>query len=194
MQINRQLNLVQTCETASGTIHVHSEPLSREVWKSYFLVLSKTYSQLFSQGIHLIAGPSTVMNMLEHIARRDGVWVGPEGVEQGLLGEIRRLTNVVMANGAGWRTIPYEIARTQASLDQDAMEEIEGAIVFFICASGVLKGPKAREKLTVLLGMMEFQWQALNTSSNVTEYAASLPTSTRVEPTTATAPVSSLPR
>ena len=44
MKIDRRLNLVQPIETGSGTVYLHSVPLSREVWETYFLVLSKTYA------------------------------------------------------------------------------------------------------------------------------------------------------
>ena len=193
MRINRQLNLVQDFETDKGTLYLHSMPLSAEVWRNYFLVLTKTYSQLFAQGIHTIAGPAIARLMLEQIARADGVWEGVAGVQQGLLPEIRRLSNVLAPTGAGWDMVPYEVALQQGLIDTETAEEMEGALVFFICASAVLRGPKAREKLEILLGMIERLWGAQNTLLDVTAFRASLPTSTPAETIGAKMPVSSVP-
>lgn len=193
MRIGRPLNLVQEFETDSGTIYLHSMPLSVEVWRNYFLVLTKTYSQLFAQGIHTIAGPAIARLMLEQIAKIDGVWEGPSGVQQGLLAEIRRLSNVLAPTGAGWDMIPYETALQRGVIDPEAAEEMEGALVFFICASAVLRGPKAREKLEILLGMLERLWGAQSTSLDITAFRASLPTLTPAEIIGAKMPVSSVP-
>jgi hypothetical protein len=193
VRIGRPLNLVQEFETDSGTIYLHSMPLSVEVWRNYFLVLSKTYSQLFAQGIHTIAGPAIARLMLEQIAKIDGVWEGPAGVQQGLLAEIRRLSNVLAPTGAGWDMIPYETALQRGVIDPEAAEEMEGALVFFICASAVLRGPKAREKLEILLGMLERLWGAQSTSLDITAFRASLPTLTPAEIIGAKMPVSSVP-
>lgn len=193
MRIDRKLNLVQPIETETGTIHLHSMPLSREVWENYFLILSKTYSQLFAQGLHTISGPAVAGLMLRHIATQDGVWEGDAGVKNGLMPEIRRLTNIVLPTGAGWGTLPYEEALRRKMIDDDTATEAEGAIVFFICASAVLRGPKAKAKLGILLGMTESQWGAQYTSSDATAFGASLPTSTPVESSGEKRPASSVP-
>ena len=193
LKISRPLNLVQEFETDTGTIYLHSMPISVEVWRNYFLVLTKTYSQLFAQGIHTIAGPAIARLMLEQIARADGVWEGQAGVAQGLLPEIRRLSNVLAPTGAGWDMIPYEIAIQRGVIDSEAAEEMEGALVFFICASAVLRGPKAREKLEILLGMLERLWGAQSTSLDITAFRASLPTLTPAVSSGAKMPVSSVP-
>jgi hypothetical protein len=169
-------------------------PLSREVWETYFLVLSKTYAAFLSEGLTVIAGPIAGRLLLRRIAENMGVWGGSAGVEHGLLAEIRRLTNVVMPGTAGWETVPLEVAISRGTIDGDALAEIEGAIVFFICVSAVLRGPASREKLTLMLDGMKSLWGAQTTSSDVTEYAASLPTSTRAAVSAATPrPASSVP-
>jgi len=180
VKINRQLNLVQEVETDKGTLYLHSMPLSVEVWRNYFLVLSKTYAQLFAQGIHTIAGPVIARLMLERIARTDGVWEGPEGVEHGLLAEMRRLSNVLAPTGNGWDLVPYEVALQRGLIDADAAEEMEGALVFFICLSSVLRGPKMMERLEIQLTMLDRLWDARNTSLDIMAFHASLQTSTPV--------------
>lgn len=193
MEINRKLNLVQTIETDNGSVYLHSTPISREVWENYFLILSKTYSQLFAQGLHQISGPVVAGLMLKRLAQLDGVWDGSAGVEKGLLPEIRRLTNVVVATGAGWQTLPIDTALARGVIDQETMREAEGAIVFFICASAVLSGPQARKKLTIMRDMTEALWGAQHTSLDVTEWADSLPTSTPDDNTGAKTPALLVP-
>jgi hypothetical protein len=193
MKINRQLHLTQSIETDSGTIHIHSMPISVETWRNYFLILAKTYSQIFSQGLHTISGPIVAGLMLERLARADSVWDGPEGVQNGLLPEIRRLTNVIVPTGKGWETLPYEEALRRGLISGDDVEEVEGALVFFICASAVLRGPKQRRKLEILLGMVEYQWGARSSLLGLTEFAASLQTLTPDATIGEKRPESSLP-
>ena len=193
MQINRALNLVQTFETSAGTVHVHSTPISHEVWRDYFLILSKTYSQIFAQGLGVNVGPTTAGLLLEKIAKQDGVWDGDNGVNNGLMAEIRRGTNVVVASLQGWQTVPYVVALQNGIFDAESVEEMEGAIVFFICASALLRGSRMKQKLTILLGLMELQLGTQTTSLDSTAWAVSLPTSMPVESIGEMVPVSSIP-
>lgn len=194
MKIDRNLNLVQKVETDTGTIYVHSAPLPRVVWEEYFFVLSQTYSSIFMGGLGVATGPSMAALMLRKAAKDTGTWEGDGGVKVGLMGEIRRLTNVAVATPQGWQTIPFEEAISRQLLDEDSAAEVENALVFFICVSAVLRGPKSRSKLTVTLGMMKVLWDAQTTSLDAMAFASSLTTSTPSEPTTPKPkPVSSLP-
>jgi hypothetical protein len=193
MQIDRKLNLVQTFETNAGTVHVHSTPISHEVCRDYFLILRKTYAQMIAQGLFPAGGSSSASLMMERIAKLDNVWEGVDGVRDGLMAEIRRLTNVVVPSPQGWQPIPYEQALSQNMFDVEDVEEMEGAIVFFTCASLVFRGRRNSERLRMLLGVMEFQWHTRSTSSDSMAWAASLPISTPAVNTGATVPVSSLP-
>lgn len=179
MKINRRLNLVQPIETESGTIHLHSTPIALETWETYFLIISKTYAAIFAEGLQMHAGPTIAGLMLRRIAEANNMWDGPNGVRMGLLPEIRRLSNVVLPTGA----IPYEVALQQGLIDEDTVAEVEGAVIFFICASAVLRGPSTttQEKLRVTLGMMELMYGVRTTSLDCMAFAASLQTSTPAE-------------
>ena len=89
MIVNRRLNLVQPIDTATGTVYLHSVPISREVWESYFLVLAKTYAEIMKQGLTVIAGPPVARLLLKVVAQQIGAWEGENGVERGLLPELR---------------------------------------------------------------------------------------------------------
>lgn len=193
MKLDRNLNLTQKLETDSGACYIHSTPISRVEWEEYFYVLSQTYASLFMGGLGVSTGPTMAALMLRKVAKDQGVWDGEAGVQAGLMGAIRRLTNVVVATDQGWQTIPYEVAVSRRLLDEEAQAEVENALVFFICVSSVLRGPKSRPKLLVTLGMMRALWDAQTTPLDVTAFASSLTTSTPVAPITPSPRVSSLP-
>jgi hypothetical protein len=193
LKIDRNLNLAQKLETDSGACYVHSTPISRIEWEEYFYVLSQTYASLFMGGLGVSTGPTMAALMLRKIAKDQGVWEGDAGVEIGLMGAIRRLTNVVVATDQGWQTLPYEVAVSRGILDEETQAEVENAIVFFICVSSVLRGPKTRPKLQVTLGMMRALWDAQTTPLDVMAFASSLTTSTPVAPITPKPRASSLP-
>jgi hypothetical protein len=193
LKLDRNLNLTQKLETDSGACYIHSTPISRVEWEEYFYVLSQTYASLFMGGLGVSTGPTMAALMLRKVAKDQGVWDGEAGVQAGLMGAIRRLTNVVVATDQGWQTIPYEVAVSRRLLDEEAQAEVENALVFFICVSSVLRGPKSRPKLLVTLGMMRALWDAQTTPLDVTAFASSLTTSTPVAPITPSPRVSSLP-
>jgi hypothetical protein len=193
MKLDRRLFLVQTVKSENATYHLHSAPISMDVWKVYFEALSQVYTKMFMGGLAAATGPGTAVLMLEKWARANGEWDGPEGVRDGLLPELRRLTNVVLATPKGWETIPYEVAIIQGLIDEESQMEAENAIVFFICVSSVLRGPSSREKMGVILAVMSRLWDHAQISSlDIMEYCASLPISTQSAPSTPKA-VSSVP-
>lgn len=189
MKLDRKLNLVVPVEVDSGTIYVHSMPVTREVFEQYFLVISKTFSAIYSQGLHAAAGPRVAAMLLKSIAVDLGQWEGPGGVENGLMNEIRRLTNVVMPGSSGWTTVPYDTASAQGLLSDDDKSEIENAIVFFIVASAM---HKKKDLASILTGAGKL-WDSRIESLNCTEYARSLPISTETASTGATVAASSIP-
>ena len=193
MEISRRLCLVQPIETSAGTLWLHSMPISREVWETYFLVLAKTYAEFLKQGLTVIAGPPVARLLLRRVAELSGAWDGQMGVERGLLPEIRRLSNVILPGKAGWETMPFEQVIQQNIIDGDALAEAEGAVIFFTCVSAVLRGPAAREKLEIMLNGLASLWNAQITPLDVTGFLASLPISTPAENTGAKVTVSSIP-
>ena len=191
MKIDRKLNISIPVEIGEVTYYVYSTPISREVFERYFMVISKTFAALYSEGLSVIAGPRVAAMLLKDMARRMGVWEGPEGVEAGLMAEIYRLTNVFMPNpdGAGWKSMPFADVINRKLFDDDALSEIEGAIVFFMLASAM---HKKTEVAGILAGMASL-WGAEVTSSDFTEYRNSLPTLMTEDATTKKVKASSIP-
>lgn len=189
MKIDNKLNLVIPVSSENGDIYVHATPITRDVFEKYFLIISKTFAAIYGEGLGTVAGPRVASLMLKKIAVDAGEWDGPQGVNNGLMNEIRRLTNVVMASDNGWQTMQYQDAVNKQMIGQDDIDEIEGNIIFFICASAVHKRPL----IAGVLAMMSNLWGTQTTSLNCTEFGRSLPTLTEAENTGETAAVSSIP-
>lgn len=161
--------------TTRGTIHVHSTPISLEVFEQYFEVISLAHANLYRQGQAVYSGPRIAAMHLRRAADQLDV---RQSVDNGLMMEMQRLTNVaVVEEGKGWATVPYHEAKTW--LDEDDRSEVENAIAFFIINSAVM----LRSMISSILALMGSLWGAQTTYLSSTEYAASLPTSTPDEAT-----------
>jgi hypothetical protein len=180
MRLDRSLNLVLPLETDNGTVYVHSTPVSRDTFERHYLVVSKTFAAMYQEGLAALAGPRVAAMLLRDVAMNTrgqngspNAWEGSDGVELGLMAEIRRLTNLVMPSEKGWETIPFQDAISRKLLSPDDIADAESVIVFFICASAMHR----RATLEAFLTGAASLWGAQITSSTSTGYAASLPTS-----------------
>jgi len=142
MKIDRKLYLVipVTMEDESE-IFVHSTPISSDVYKNYWKVLSKTFALIGTGGFAAV-GPKVAFDMLQEVAtgitfqgpngQLMNAWEGPTGVQRGLLNEIRRLSNVIApVENSGWQAIPFDDAQSRSLINQEEYEEIEGKLIFF---------------------------------------------------------------
>ena len=186
MRINRKLNIVFPVDTEEhGTIHVHSTPISREVFERHFLVISKTFAALYAEGLTVLAGPRVAAMMLrrvaENTARGDGSneWNAVDGIERALMPEMRRLTNVLIPTPAGYEVLPYQEVVSRKMLDPDDVSEVEGVLAFFTVASSMHRA----DALVGILAGLNSLWAVQTTSQSCTEYRDSLLTSTQEEST-----------
>src|SRR5215471_10467200 len=134
VKLDRKLNLVLSVDTENGTIHVHSTPISREVFEDNFLAISRAFTAVYTNGLGPVTGPRVAALLLRDEAKKLGVW---EKTQQSLMHEIYRLTNIVAPGPNGWETLPFDVARKRGILDDDAASEVENCIVYFICASSI---------------------------------------------------------
>lgn len=182
MRIDKKLNLVVPVDADGGTVYVHSTPLSREVFEQYFMVISRTFADIYRQRLELVAGPRVAMMLLRRVAREQGVLDGPDGVDRVLIPEIRRLTTVAIPGDRGFEHYPLQDVIDRTLLSEEDIAEVEGVVTFFICASAMHR----RAELPIILDGMGSLWGAQTTSFSLTEYIASLPKSTEdmTSPTT----------
>ena len=170
MKIDSKLNLVVEIESETGTLFVHSTPIAREVFEKYFLVISKAYASIISEGLSFVSGPRVAALLLKKIAVDRGAWEGSDGVEVGLMAEIRRLSNVVMPTTSGWKTVPFQDAIDKQMISLDDIAEVEGLICFFICVSAMAR----RTEVAAILEKMSL-WGSQTTSLTSSIFADSLP-------------------
>jgi hypothetical protein len=177
--INRKLNLVIPIETDNhGKIWIHSVPLSREVFASNYMLLTRTLANLYNFGIGPAMAPRIAMLRLKDTAKDMDE---EKDISENLVQEIYRLTNVLMPNpdGGGWRTIPFSEVKMKKLVDEDSLLEVENAIVYFIVASSV----HLKSELPMAFQGLKAIWNAETTLLNVTQYGNSLMTSTQEEST-----------
>jgi hypothetical protein len=187
VEIDRKLNLVLTVERGDGSIlHVHSTPVRQAIFTQYYKIIAKTFSQIYSGGYGVTAAPRIAAMLLRDVAAEEG---SKEGVQNGLINEIHRLTNVLVLGNAGWETLPLEDALKRGLLDEDDASEVENAVVFFTVASAMHK----RTDLRGVLGAVQGIWGGRLVSSTCTVYASSLPMLIKAGTTGATVTASSIP-
>ena len=174
-RIDSKLNIVVPLPRDSGTIYIHSTPLSREVFETYYMVIAKSFSALFAENLNVVSGPRVAALVVKTIAKQMGVWEGAGGVQGGLFAEIRRLTNVLMPTEKnGLESFPFQALIDKKILDEDEIAEVESLIVFFILNSAMHR----KQYLPRILEGMCDLWAIQTTQLNATEYLASLRTST----------------
>lgn len=185
--INRHLNIVIPIVRVDETkLYIHATPIRPETFEMYHLVMAKTFSAFAHNGLDPMSGPSVAAMILRDVAkstmRAPGVdwWEGNDGVggASGLMAEIRRLSNVLVATEEkGWTTIPMQNAIDQKLMDEDEKLEVINLLSFFTVVS--LVAPRV-DRPRLVKGMAVV-YELQTTSLNCTEFANSLKTSTPEE-------------
>lgn len=170
MKINKNLHFVVPAESDEENVFFHSSPILLETFKRYHFVMAATFNRILAGGLELV-GPKIAAMTLEEIARETGRWEGKEGVENGLMEEITRLTNVLCLTEKGWEALPVKIAIEREFVDEMDWQEAKQRIVFFMLVCAMTRAAVMRD----LLNMTNDSWQTQTVSQTCTEFAASLP-------------------
>lgn len=178
MQINRDLNLVIPIEQDGGaTAYVYSIPISVSVFERYYMVFARAFNMIYTGGLGITSGPRVAAMIVKDTAKTLGVWDGPEGVERGLIQEIRRLTSVLVLTEKGWGPIPLHEAIANGSLNDRDASEVENAIVFFTVSWHMNRWEDRKkgteDKPSMLESAMKI-WGGRLESSSYSEFCASL--------------------
>lgn len=202
MEIDRRCNLVLTLDRKVGEekdpetgrmrpvmkpyAHVHHTPIDEATYESHFWVLHKAVATMYTERMTPAIASRIGLLTLRRVAKEIGP-VAQAEVEKGLLPEIWRRTNVLMAGERGYEMLPFEeAART---MDPDDAREVRNYITFFTAASWF----HWRQEKTDAFFPAMIDSGAQIVSSDCTEYLASLQTSMPAAPSGATAPLSSIP-
>ena len=176
-KLNEKMHMVIPVYDSDGTIYayIHNEPISREMFEAYFLILAKTFAAIHTEGLGEVAGPRVSAMFLKRIAERNE----DETAASSLMNEIRRLTNVLYRTPTGWEQIPYQDCISSNLIDEDDVSEVENAIVFFTCTWHMHRKSVVKE---VLPGAAKL-WGALISSLSVSAFQDSLRVSKKEEST-----------
>lgn len=174
MKIDRRLNLVLEVTREDGsTIYVHHTPISKEVYEANFMFITRVLVSMYAQGLPLgscmLVAMLQMKKLAEQMDQASNTKPTVAALENNLLPEIWRLTNVVMPGDRGWTTLPFEMAAK--TMDPEDLAEVQNNICFFTAASWV--HPR-RERKSLYEGLDSVMQTV---SLNCTEFAASLPTS-----------------
>lgn len=187
MKIDKRLNLVIPIFDESPkpkiVCYVHSTPISEETFDAFWEPIGITFNRIYSGGLGVPAGARLADKMLRKVSLELGVWEGASGVQNGLINEIHRLTNVLITGPAGWQMVPYHDAVQKQVIDKRDAAGIEAALVFFTVASTMHR----RNDLTGILELAGSLWGLQIESRNCTELMSYLRTSTAAENSGATA-------
>jgi hypothetical protein len=155
--------------------YTHSTPLSKETVEKYCVQLGQVFNTVMTGGLGFAAGPAMAMRIMKNSAKSMNIWDGDDGVEKGVIQEMRRLTSVIVPKKeGGWQPVPLQVAVDQKHLSEDDQEEAENQILFFICGYASLQRHMRKDILESAAGICGGHLSSLNS----TEYAASLKTST----------------
>lgn len=193
LKISENLNLILPIERASDgrKMYVHAMPVSREVFDTYFLVIGQTFTMITAGKLGIVSGPRLAWRLLRKAAMDLGQWEGADGVEQGFMGEVIRMANLVappavaapappgMNGYGGWEPIPLENALNQGMLDEEDRDMVLNALAFFTVSSLMLPRRMNGEdfRKDYLVGASKL-WAAQTSSSGLMDFVASLRTST----------------
>ncbi len=173
MKIDKKLNLVIPIQTEAGELWLHSTPIALETFKLYYRTISKAYSEIFSEGVKYAAtsGPRVAAMEIERVSRETNTWDGPAGVEQGLINEIIRLTNVFMPTDKGWSMVPLDDAIRNGMLSESDREEVVNAIAFFTLFCSM----ENKSSVETFMGWISQRWGGRLDALSCTEFQSSLP-------------------
>jgi len=175
--INKRLNLVVSTEVSIGPIRIHSVPVSRDVFETFYEELGEVFTKSFgeSSSAHMaLSAPQLAYAALKKSSRAKGTW---DTVKSGLINEIVRLSNVVFIGDKGWESLPMDIAVKRGILDEDAESEVLSALIFFTAITFVSPKNMAQGFLDMASALRS--WEL--TSFNFTEFKNGLPTLTEEE-------------
>lgn len=172
IELKKNLNLMIPLDGA----YIHSTPVSIQVFEDNFLVLSKTFANMFANGLGAIAGPRVAYLMLKQTAQEMGVW---DKVNREFVQEMIRLSNAAVATPKGYKQVPLHTAIEKQLIGEDDVRDIMGQLSFFTLV-WLMNKPNQVEPIMNVVGGL---WESQITSLNFTEFVNSLTTSTEIENT-----------
>lgn len=180
MDINESLNLVVP---VTDTINAYHTPISREVYQANFRILGQAKAAIYAQGLPYAAGVGPLQAALT--LREEGELLAQARGKEGdsgagaFLKEIDRLTTILVPGSSGYDMVPVDAALAEGFITTSDYDEVESAIVFFTFELWVNRNRNKASLATLAASIVG----GSITSSSITEYSASLRTSTKAATT-----------
>lgn len=181
MKIDASTNLVFPITDKINGYHV---PISHEVFELNYRILSATKAAIESKGVHyqMGSGPQVATLTLLDEATKDAIERGDVDENEipdisdahALLGEIKRLTTVMVPGNEGYNIIPVNLAVTEGEFDKEDWSEALSALVFFTCHYYMVK---KRNRISLATATALLLGGSI-TSLSAMAFTESLPTST----------------
>jgi hypothetical protein len=178
LSLNEKLHLVVPIYADDGetiVAYIHSAPIMRETFEAHYLILSKTFAAIHTEGLGVIAGPRVASYVLHDVAKKSRDEMGAAA----LMNEIRRLTSVCLRNNDGWENMQFQDTVDLGRLAPDDVAEVLNALVFFIVTSAMQRKQDLKEMMDGAARL----WGARTSYLDFTAFAASLGTSTQTADT-----------
>jgi hypothetical protein len=176
--INKKLNLVIPIEEDEKIkAWVYSVPLSYEVFEANYMLLIRTLSYLYANGIGPLMAIRVAKLALKDVAKQiDDTTDGSANI----MLEIERTASILLPDEFGkWKPIPYSVAKNRGAFSAQKLREVENALVYFTVASAV----HLEDEMPMAYNGLSQIWKAQTTLLSAMEYGNSLPTLTPVENT-----------
>lgn len=186
-KVDRRLNVVLECPQDDGTtIFIHHTPIGRPIFESHARTIGRAFSTMYGENI---SGPIAARIALPMLLESAKEIDREDVIKNQLLPEIWRLTNALVPTERGYETVPFHEVMAKQMLDEDTVEEVKNAIVFFTLASWV----HSRTELTSLIYPLLDSLGARTVRQDCTDFTNSLPISTLDASTGEKATASSIP-
>lgn len=164
-------------------VWAYHTPISQEVFEANFRILSLAKSALFGKGMPFAIGTGPVIAALtlRDEAEKDAQERGEDVQDpaRSFLVELKRLTMIAGPSENGYKPLPVDAAISSGMIDPGEWKEAESSLVFFTLAWCLAK----RNRRTTAMKSAAQILGGSCTSSGLSEWAASLTTSTAESPT-----------
>jgi len=171
-------------------VYAFHSTISKAVFDANYRVLAATKSAMASKGTHYLmsAGPRIAALTMRDEGLRDAEARGrfddqgrPQDDEtRAFFAEVKRLTTILCPGPNGWEYLPVDSAINGGKIDEEDWQEVEASIVFFSCHVAMARKADRHRIAQVTASLLN----SSITSLPLTEFAASLPTSTADSATT----------
>lgn len=184
VQIDHALNLVVPIRDDDVKVQAFHAPISRDVFEANYALLAHVQAKIAEEGIYyqMGLGPRVAAMLLRDRARElaaahgdvDGEGKPSERLADALFAELKRLTTILAPGANGWDMVPVDAAISRKVIDADEWEEILSQLVYFTSHFALARKAEKKKVAAATASIL----RASVTSSSLTEYAHSLPTST----------------